>query len=345
MGKINNILVTGAAGFIGSHLCKNLLKKDFKVIGIDNLNDYYDPKLKEKRLQNINEVAKKENKSWEFIKEDLINYDNLLKIFKSFNPKVVINLAAQAGVRYSLENPHIYINSNVVGFLNILECCKEIKVKNLLYASSSSIYGGNIKVPFSENDPANHPVSIYAATKRTNELMAHTYSHLYKIPATGLRFFTVYGPWGRPDMAPMIFTDAIVKNREIEIYNYGDMARSFTYIDDVITILLKLIEKPAIADKNFNSCMPSPSSSWCSHKIFNIGNENSINLNDFIETLEKAIGKKAIRIYKKMQPGDVQNTLADSKLINEWVGEFPKTSLEIGIKNFVGWYKTFYNLQ
>ena len=337
------ILVTGAAGFIGAHLCKKLLKKDFKVIGIDNLNDYYDPNLKEKRIESINEEAKKEKKNWEFIKEDLINYNHLLKIFKNYNPEIVINLAAQAGVRYSLKNPHSYINSNVVGFLNLLECCKEIKVKNLLYASSSSIYGGNIKVPFSENDPANHPVSIYAATKRTNELMAHTYSHLYKISATGLRFFTVYGPWGRPDMAPMIFTDAIVKNKEIEIFNYGEMARSFTYIDDVIEILLKLVEKPATADRNFNAHMPNPSSSWCSHRIFNIGNENSINLFDFIDTLEKTIGKKAIKVYKKMQPGDVPITGADSKLIKEWIGEFPKTSLEIGIKHFVDWYKTFYN--
>ena len=238
-----NILVTGAAGFLGFHLCKKLLENKIKVIGIDNINDYYDINLKKKRLEILHKTAKNKN-NWEFIKTDLINKDEMLEIFESYKPEKVVNLAAQAGVRYSLENPNAYINSNIVGFSNILESCKVSKVSHLLYASSSSVYGGNTKIPYSENDAVNHPVSIYAATKRSNELMAHAYSHLHNISATGMRFFTVYGPWGRPDMAPMIFSKAIIQKKPIKIFNKGDMSRSFSYVDDVVDIIIKLIEKP-----------------------------------------------------------------------------------------------------
>ena len=241
------ILVTGCAGFIGFHLCKKLIEDGYKVIGIDNINDYYDTKLKKKRLEILSQTSLKKN-NWEFFKIDLIDKNSLLQIFEKYKPSTVINLAAQAGVRYSLENPEAYINSNIHGFFNILECCKFSKVKSLLYASSSSVYGGNTKIPFSENDSVNHPVSLYAATKRSNELMAHSYSHLYGISCTGIRFFTVYGPYGRPDMAPMIFADAIINKKTLKIFNYGNMSRSFTYIDDVTNILMRLIKKPATQD-------------------------------------------------------------------------------------------------
>ena len=273
----STILVTGSAGFIGYHLCKRLLDSGNNVIGIDNVNDYYDVNLKEKRLEILNKVPLKNNK-WEFFRTDLTNKDSLLKIFENNSPKIVVNLAAQAGVRYSLENPSAYINSNIVGFSNILDLCKETKVENLLYASSSSVYGGNTKVPFSEIDPVNHPVSLYAATKRSNELMAHAYSHLYGLSCTGLRFFTVYGPWGRPDMAPMIFANAIINKKPLKIFNHGDMSRSFTFIDDVIEILMKFLDKPAIPDKLFNTINPNSSTSWSAHRIFNIGNNKSIKI-------------------------------------------------------------------
>ena len=336
------ILVTGSAGFIGFHLCKKLLYKGYKIIGIDNINDYYDISLKEKRLEILKTNAGNKRLNWDFIKADICDNSNLLKIFKTFKPEIVVNLAAQAGVRYSLKNPQAYINSNIVGFSNILECCKLFKIKNLLYASSSSVYGGNRKTPFSENDPVNHPVSIYAATKRANELIAHTYSHLYQIPATGMRFFTVYGPWGRPDMAPMIFTDAIINNKPIEIFNYGKMWRSFTYIDDVIQIIEKLIEKPALPDKSFDDYSPNPATSWCPHRIFNIGNNKKINIKDFLLILEKELNKKAITKYKQMHPGDVIETLSDNKLIGSWIGNTNETNLPSGIKSFITWYKKFY---
>ena len=339
---MKNILVTGAAGFIGFHLCRKLLHNGYKVIGIDNINDYYDINLKEKRLETLNNKFKNKQLNWDFIKTDLTDENQLKKIFKSFQPDTVVNLAAQAGVRYSLKNPKAYINSNIVGFSNILECCREHKVKNLLYASSSSVYGGNTNTPFSEKDPVNHPISIYAATKRANELIAHSYSHLFKIPATGLRFFTVYGPWGRPDMAPMIFTNAIVKNKPIEIFNYGKMSRSFTYIDDVIDVIEKLIEKPAYPDENFNTNQPNPSTSWCSHRIFNIGNKDKFEITTFINYLEKELGKKAIRIYKEIQPGDVKETMSDNSLINSWLNDISETPLSVGIKKFIEWYLGYY---
>ncbi len=340
---IKPIVVTGAAGFIGFHLCKRLIESGIYVLGIDNINDYYDTKLKEKRLSILANLSLKKS-YWRFLKADLINKDEIIEIFNSYNPEIVINLAAQAGVRYSLENPSAYIYSNIVGFSNILEGCKISKVKHLLYASSSSVYGGNTKVPFSENDPVNHPVSLYAATKRSNELMAHSYSHLYGLPCTGLRFFTVYGPWGRPDMAPMLFTDAIINRKTLKIFNFGKMSRSFTYIDDVISILVQIIKKPSTPDKSFNTNKPNPSSSWCPHRIINVGNDNSTELMEFINVLEEELKIEAIKKFESMQKGDVTNTLSDNKIINDLIGNFPKTPLRKGIKLFINWYKNYYNL-
>jgi len=328
----STILVTGSAGFIGYHLCKRLLDSGNNVIGIDNVNDYYDVNLKEKRLEILNKVPLKNNK-WEFFRTDLTNKDSLLKIFENNSPKIVVNLAAQAGVRYSLENPDAYINSNIVGFSNILDLCRETEVENLLYASSSSVYGGNTKVPFSEIDPVNHPVSLYAATKRSNELMAHAYSHLYGLSCTGLRFFTVYGPWGRPDMAPMIFANAIINKKPLKIFNHGDMSRSFTFIDDVTEILMKFLDKPAVVDKSFNPTDPNSSTSWSPHRIFNIGSNKSIKITKFINYIEKELGLKAIKEFKNMQKGDVVNTLSDNKTCEGWIGTYPITPLNIGIKN------------
>mgnify|MGYP001161401784 CR=1 FL=1 len=337
----NFILVTGAAGFIGFHLCKKLLKNGFNVIGIDNINNYYDIHLKEKRLEILTELPLKNNE-WKFFKTDLTYKDSLLKIFENYTPKTVVNLAAQAGVRYSLENPSAYINSNIVGFSNLLDVCKKTEVKNLLYASSSSVYGGNTKVPFSEIDSVNHPISLYAATKRSNELMAHSYSHLYGLPCTGLRFFTVYGPWGRPDMAPMIFANAILNKKPLKIFNHGNMSRSFTFIDDVIEILMKFLDKPAIADKSFNTINPNASTSWSPHRIFNIGNNKSIKITKFINYMEKELGIKAIKEFKNIQKGDVVNTLSDNRILEEWIGTYPKTPLNIGIQKFIDWYLEYY---
>ena len=337
----STILVTGSAGFIGYHLCKRLLDSGNNVIGIDNVNDYYDINLKEKRLEILTKVPLKNNK-WKFFRTDLTNKDSLLKIFENFSPKIVVNLAAQAGVRYSLENPSSYINSNIIGFSNILDLCKETEVENLLYASSSSVYGGNTKVPFSEIDPVNHPVSLYAATKRSNELMAHAYSHLYGLSCTGLRFFTVYGPWGRPDMAPMIFANAIINKKPLKIFNHGDMSRSFTFIDDVTEILIKFLNKPAIADKSFNPSNPNSSTSWSHYRIFNIGNEKSIKLTKFIKYMEKELGTQAIKEFKNMHKGDVVDTLSDNRILEEWIGTYPKTPLNIGIQKFIDWYLEYY---
>ena len=340
---MTKILITGAAGFIGYHASINFLKKGFRVIGIDSINDYYDVNLKYKRLEILNEEALLNSFDWEFKKADLVDKDYLMNIFEKYKPEIVLNLAAQAGVRYSLINPGEYINSNIVGFSNIMECCKEFKVKNFLYASSSSVYGGNSKIPFNEEDGVDHPVSIYAATKKANELIAHTYSHLYNIPTTGLRFFTVYGPWGRPDMAPMIFADAIINEKPIKVFNFGRMSRSFTYIDDVIEAIGKLIEKPALPDKDFNKFYPNPSTSWNPYRVFNIGNHNSINLMDFISTMEKELGKNSIREFAEMQDGDVKDTVADNSKIMNWIGDIKETSLSTGVKKFVTWYKSFYN--
>jgi len=336
------ILVTGCAGFIGYHLCKKLINKNFYVVGIDDLNDYYDINLKLKRLNELNRIANLKDNQFIFVKEKLENKKSINELFKRYNLEVVINLAAQAGVTYSIHNPDSYISSNIVGFLNILEACRDYSIQNLIYASSSSVYGGNQKIPFSESDSTNHPISLYAATKRANELMAHTYSHLFNIPSTGLRFFTVYGPWGRPDMAPMLFANAIFRNKPITIYNSGNMQRDFTYIDDVVEAINKLILKPASSNLKFDRSNPDNSSSWAPHRVFNIGNSQPVNLLDFISILEEEIGIKAIKIFEKERPGDIKNTYADNDKINKWINFKPKTSLKIGIKNFVFWYKTYY---
>ena len=337
------ILITGAAGFIGFHLSKKCLDEGFSVVGLDSINNYYDINLKKSRLKQLNKFNTKNLNKFNFVKQKLENLNKLEEIFKKYNPQIVINLAAQAGVRFSIENPHAYINSNIVGFVNILECVKKYNIEHFLYASSSSVYGGNINLPFSEKDSVDHPISLYAATKKSNELIAHSYSHLFNIPATGMRFFTVYGPWGRPDMAPMIFANAIMKNNPIEIFNHGKMSRSFSYIDDVIEVIEKLIDKPAYPDSNFNTYEPKPATSWCPHRIFNIGNKNKFEITEFIECLEKELGKKAIKIYKGMQPGDVKETLSDNSLINSWLDNISDTSLAKGISEFVKWYLDFYD--
>jgi len=336
------ILITGAAGFIGYHLSKELISLNHSVIGIDNLNAYYDRQLKLDRLNDLANIGQKFIKSWKFLEGDIQNEVFIDDLFSEFIPEIVIHLAAQAGVRYSLINPKAYISSNIVGFCNILEACRKYPLKNFLYASSSSVYGGNRIVPFKEESNVDHPVSLYAATKKSNELIAHTYSHLYKIPSTGLRFFTVYGPWGRPDMAPMIFTKAILENKPIRIFNKGLMSRDFTYIDDIIECIVKLIDKPAKENNSFDFKNPNPAESWCPHQIFNLGNNELIKLMDFIEILESTIGKKAIKKYEPMQPGDVVNTFANTERINNFIGFKPSTNIKYGVKKFINWYNEYY---
>ena len=338
----DKIIVTGAAGFIGFHLCKRLIKDGFYVIGIDNLNSYYDLELKKARLNEIKKNIKSEKQRWEFIKLDIENKEKIDEIFEEYRPNTVVHLAAQAGVRYSIENPITYLNSNLLGFGIILESCRKYSIKNLLYASSSSVYGGNTKTPFSEEDKVNHPVSLYAATKKANELMAHSYSHLYKISCTGMRFFTVYGPWGRPDMAPMLFTKSILEKKPIKIFNYGKISRDFTYIDDAIESILRLLKKPSIPDLKFNRSKPNPSTSWAPYMIINIGNNNSIPVLDFVNLLEEELGIDAIKEFIPMQQGDVISTSANNGKLESWTGFKPSTSLEIGVRNFVKWYLNFY---
>jgi len=336
------ILVTGSSGFIGFHLCKKLIKNGEKVIGFDNMNDYYDKTLKENRLNELRKIADKDK--FIFIRGSL--EDNLIleHIFKDYKPNKVVNLAAQAGVRYSIENPSAYIQSNIVGFNNILEQCRYNKVEHLIYASSSSVYGGNESMPFSEIHSVDHPVSLYAASKKSNELMAHTYSHLYGLPTTGLRFFTVYGPWGRPDMALFLFTDAIINNRPIKVFNNGNMIRDFTYIDDIIEGVFRVIFKIATPNNNFKKSNPDSSNSWAPYRVFNIGNSNPVNLKEYIATLEKNLEKKAIKELLPMQPGDVKATAADTKLLENWIGFKPNTSIEDGVNKFVNWYKIYYEI-
>ena len=336
------ILVTGAAGFIGYHLSKALMSDSNIIVGIDNLNSYYDKKLKFDRLKEINIYSKKKSYSWEFIKADIAEEGLMNSIFNKHKPEIVINLAAQAGVRYSLENPKAYISSNIMGFCNILECCKKYPLKHLIYASSSSVYGGSKILPFNEKSNNDHPVSLYAATKKSNELMAHTYSHLYNIPATGLRFFTVYGPWGRPDMAPMIFTKSILSGEPIKIFNSGEMSRDFTFIEDIVNCIIRLINNPPQSNNYFDFQNPDPSSSWCPHQIFNLGNNKIINLMDFIKILESEIGKDAIKIFDVMQKGDVKDTYAETSKIYNYIGYRPTTDIKEGIKKFVKWYKSYY---
>jgi len=354
------ILVTGTAGFIGYHLAKKLLQRGDEVVGIDNINDYYDVNLKHGRLKDLGiDSQKTENatsveyeedipyKSTKypkhtFIKLDLSDNQGIDKLFKAQKFDAVVNLAAQAGVRYSLENPQAYIQSNIVGFMNILEGCRHYGVKNLCYASSSSVYGLNQSQPFKTTDPTEHQVSMYAATKKSNEMMAHTYAHLYGIQATGLRFFTVYGPWGRPDMAPMLFADAILNDRAIKVFNHGKMSRDFTYIDDIVDGLIKVIDSPAKLNGQWNAKKPDISSSSAPYRLYNIGNNSPLSLMEFIETIEDALGKKVEKNYLPMQDGDVVSTYADvSGLIDDF-GYKPKTKLKEGIGAFVSWYREFY---
>jgi len=338
----NSILITGAAGFIGSALSLRLLEEKYNIIGIDNMNNYYSIKLKKDRVERINKNLENLQGSWVFQKCSIDSKEDLNQIFKKYSPDLVVNLAAQAGVRYSLKNPNLYIESNIKGFLNILECCKEYKVKRLIYASSSSVYGSNKKIPFSESDTACHPISLYASTKRSNELMAHSYSHLYNIDSIGLRFFTVYGPWGRPDMAPMIFAKSILKGEYIDIYNNGEMSRDFTFIDDVVEIILKCIQKNNSLKSKFDFDISDPSESFAPHKIFNIGNGKPIKLMDFISHLEKNLEISAKKNFMELQDGDVISTHADISKIQNWIGNHQMTSFEKGINKFVQWYKNYY---
>lgn len=326
------VLVTGVAGFIGFFVAKRLLADGYSVVGIDNLNEYYDVRLKEARLNLI-----KDHPNFEFVKLDIFDLKGIQQLFASHSFEVVINLAAQAGVRYSIENPHAYADSNLAGFLNILEGCQKHQVQHLVFASSSSVYGKNQKVPFSTSDNVDNPISFYAATKKANELMAHVYSSLYGLPVTGLRFFTVYGPLGRPDMAYFKFVDSIVNERPIEVFNYGKMKRDFTYIDDIVEGVVRVMQQPPAASKNNQGEQTLP------YKIYNIGNNNPVELLHFIEVIEAAVGKPAQKIMKPMQPGDVPTTYADiDDLVND-TGFTPGTSIEEGISRFVDWYKSFYS--
>ena len=330
-------LITGVAGFIGYHLAKSLSRLNFQIVGIDNLNNYYDPNLKIARLNNLKELP-----NFEFKKLDLLDKKNILKLFEKNNFEDVIHLAAQAGVRYSLENPYAYIDSNILGFINILEACRNYPANHIIFASSSSVYGANVKQPFSENDNVDHPVSLYAATKKSNELIAHTYSNLYNLPSTGLRFFTVYGPFGRPDMAYFSFTKDIIEGRAIKIFNNGNLARDFTYIDDIIDGIIKLLNKVPAANNEWDRKKSEPSTSFAPYKIFNIGNNKPIKLMDFVSILEDKIGKKAIKEFLPMQPGDVYSTFADINSLYKYIGFEPKTNIEKGLEIFVNWYRNFY---
>lgn len=338
------VLVTGIAGFIGFHAAKKCLEIGCEVVGIDNLNDYYSVSLKVDRLKELglqpNDSLSTVNERLKFYKIDLSDQQSILRLFKNEKFDYVIHLAAQAGVRYSIENPLSYIKSNAEGFLHILEGCRNFNVKHLIFASSSSVYGSNSKVPFSVEDPVDHPVSLYAATKRANELMAHTYSHLYKVPTTGLRFFTVYGPWGRPDMAPFLFTEAIINDRPIKIFNHGKMERDFTFVQDIVHAMILLLEKIPEGKAGCNK----PNLSDAPYRIFNIGSSNPINLMNFIEILEEKIGKKADKIMLPMQDGDVPRTYADVQDLYELVKFRPSVALEDGIASFVDWYKKYYSI-
>lgn len=342
------VLVTGAAGFIGFHLCKKLLGKGtFEVTGIDSINNYYDPQLKYDRLKELGipaENLEKEVKNFAFRKIHLEDKQKIDHLFQERKFDVVINLAAQAGVRYSLKNPYAYLDSNLTGFLNILEASRHTKVDHLIYASSSSVYGLNKSMPFKVQDNVDHPISLYAATKKSNELMAHTYSYLYQIPTTGLRFFTVYGPWGRPDMALFIFTSKILKDEPIEVFNHGNMRRDFTYIDDIVEGIYRLIDKKPAPNDSFDYYNPNPAVSVAPYKVFNIGNNSPVNLMDFIHSIEEEIGKKAKIDFKPIQPGDVPETYADVKSLFGTIDFRPQTSIKEGVKRFVHWYKDYYRV-
>ena len=351
------ILVTGTAGFIGFHLAKKLLERGDEVIGIDIINDYYDVNLKYARLhelgiavnKNVNVknhmISSSKYEKHKFVKMDLSDTESIYTLFENEKFDAVCNLAAQAGVRYSIENPHAYVQSNVVGFMNILEGCRNTNVSNLCFASSSSVYGLNKSQPFKTSDHTDHQVSIYAATKKSNEMMAHTYAHLYGIHATGLRFFTVYGPWGRPDMAPMLFTDAILNDRPIKVFNHGKMSRDFTYIDDIVDGIIKVLDKPAQSSEIFDNTNPNPAISSAPYSIYNIGNNAPVSLMNFIETIEKSLHKEAKKNFMEMQAGDVESTYADTTALMDEFDYKPFTPLDKGVNEFVKWYKEFYGYE
>jgi len=333
------ILVTGAAGFIGYHVAERLLARGDRVVGLDNLNTYYDVALKEARLARL-----ASRPGFGFARLDLADLAGVTALFTRERPQRVVHLAAQAGVRYSLENPHAYVDSNLAGFVNILEGCRHHDVEHLVYASSSSVYGGNVTMPFSEHDNIDHPVSLYAATKKANELMAHTYSHLFRLPTTGLRFFTVYGPWGRPDMALFLFTKAILDGRPIDVFNHGNMVRDFTYIDDIVEGVIRVLDRPAEANASFDPAHPDPATSNAPYRVFNIGNSQPTPLADYIGSLEAALGLEARRNYLPMQPGDVPATSANTEELDAWVGFKPATPVREGVRRFVEWYRKFYEV-
>ena len=331
------VLVTGAAGFIGMHTTERLLARGDEVTGIDNLNDYYDPTLKESRLERLRPYPR-----FHFEKLDVADRAGVERLFARGKFERVIHLAAQAGVRHSLKNPHAYIDSNLVGFTNILENCRHRKVKHLVYASSSSVYGGNTRLPFSEHDNVDHPVSLYAATKKANELMAHAYSHLYGLPTTGLRFFTVYGPWGRPDMALFLFVRAILEGQPIEVFNHGRMQRDFTYIDDIVEGVVRTLDRVPGPDPYFDASRPDPARSQAPYRVFNIGNHSPVELLDFIEAIEAGLGRQAIKNFLPIQPGDVPATHADTAELAAWTNFKPATSVRDGVNRFIAWYRAYY---
>ncbi|GAA0741877.1 NAD-dependent epimerase [Ideonella azotifigens] len=333
------VLVTGAAGFIGMHVAQALLARGDAVVGIDNLNDYYAVQLKRDRLALLTPLP-----GFRFQQLDIADRDELMALFAGERFDRVVHLAAQAGVRYSITHPHAYGEANLVGFLNMLEACRQHPVAHLVYASSSSVYGGNLKTPFSEADEVDHPVSLYAATKKANELMAHTYSHLYGLPTTGLRFFTVYGPWGRPDMAYFSFTKAILEGRPIQVFNQGQLQRDFTYIDDIVRGVVAVLDRPAEPDPAFDAMAPHPGRSKAPYRVFNIGNQDPVPLGEFIATIEAALGREANKVYLPMQPGDVVATHADVTSLTEWTGERPATPLAEGIARFVAWFRRYHRL-
>ena len=334
-----NILLTGCAGFIGMHTALHFLQSGEKVVGADSINDYYDVNLKKARLAQLTS-----NPNFKFYKLDISNKQSIEELFAAEKIHKVVHLAAQAGVRYSLTNPQAYIDSNIQGFINILEACRYYNVEHLVYASSSSVYGSNTCFPFDETQNVDHPISLYAATKKANELMAHTYSHLYGIPSTGLRFFTVYGPWGRPDMALFKFTQAILSGKPIDIYNHGEMIRDFTYVDDIVEGIVRVTNKPASPDSDFNTALPNPAISNAPYRIFNIGNNNPVSLMLYINALEESLDLQAQKNYLPMQPGDVPVTSANTEALNQWVGFKPNTPISKGIKSFVDWYRSYYKV-
>jgi UDP-glucuronate 4-epimerase len=333
------ILVTGAAGFIGFHLCQRLLDRGETVTGLDNLNAYYDPALKQARLERL-----QDREGFRFVRRDLEDGEAMAALFADHRPQRVVHLAAQAGVRHSIENPGVYLQSNLVGFGHVLEGCRHGGVTHLVYASSSSVYGGNTRLPFGEEQGVDHPVSLYAASKKANELMAHTYSHLYGLPATGLRFFTVYGPWGRPDMALFRFTRAILAGEPIDLYNEGRMVRDFTYIDDIVEGVVRVLDRPATPDPDFDARRPHPGRSWAPHRLFNIGNATPTPLLTYVEALEHALGRTARRRLLPLQPGDVPATAADTSALEAWTGFRPATPVGEGVARFVAWYRDYYQV-